>query len=104
MPAVALDREGYLRDLRAWSEQVATDLAEREGMDLTDAHWELIWLVRAFFKRFEVSPEMRVLVKQVRNQLGEDKGNSIYLMHTFGQSPAKMLAKIAGLPRPTNCL
>jgi tRNA 2-thiouridine synthesizing protein E len=47
---------------------------------------------------------MRPLVKQVREQLGEDKANSIYLMQLFPGSPAKLLAKIAGLPRPTNCL
>jgi tRNA 2-thiouridine synthesizing protein E len=47
---------------------------------------------------------MRPLVKLVKEQLGEDCGSSVYLMGLFGGSPAKTAAKIAGLPRPTNCL
>lgn len=99
-----MDKEGFLRDLSQWNESVARELAAREGIDLTDAHWELIYLVRAFYERYEVSPAMRPLVKQVRERLGVEKGSSIYIMQLFPGSPAKLLAKIAGLPRPTNCL
>ena len=104
MDTLARDNEGYLRHLEDWSEAVATRLAAAEQIALTPAHWELIELVRDFYKEFEVSPEMRVLVRQVRKHLGADKGNSIYLMRLFGGSPATLLAKVAGLPRPTNCL
>ncbi|NIP15594.1 MAG: TusE/DsrC/DsvC family sulfur relay protein [Pseudomonadales bacterium] len=98
------DREGYLVDLADWSEAVAEQLAASEGISLTDEHWALIKMIRAFYETFEVSPAMRVLVKHTREQLGEKKGNSIYLLKLFPGSPAKLLAKIAGLPRPTNCL
>jgi tRNA 2-thiouridine synthesizing protein E len=100
----ARDKEGYLLDLQQWSEALATQLAEEEGISLTGEHWELIRLIRSFHATYEVSPAMRVLVKQVRRELGEDKGNSVYLLQLFPGSPAKILAKIAGLPRPTNCL
>lgn len=99
-----LDKEGYLLNLGDWNETNATVLAASEQIELTDAHWELIHLVRRFYSQFEVSPAMRPLIKQVREQLGQDKANSIYLMTLFPGSPAKLLAKIAGLPRPTNCL
>ena len=102
--AATLDKDGYLENLEEWNETVARLLAGAEEIVLDESHWELIHLVRAFYARFEVSPAMRPLVKQVREQLGEDKGNSIYLMSQFPGSPAKLLAKIAGLPRPTNCL
>lgn len=102
--AATLDKDGYLVNLADWNETVAGQLAGAEEIVLDESHWELIRLVRAFYARFEVSPAMRPLVKQVREQLGEDKGNSIYLMSLFPGSPAKLLAKIAGLPRPTNCL
>jgi len=100
----ALDNDGYLQDLDCWDESVALELAAAEGVELTDAHWQLIELVREFYQRFEVSPAMRPLVKQVRERFGKEVGNSIYLMQLFPGSPAKLLAKIAGLPRPTNCL
>lgn len=99
-----LDKEGYLTALSDWNEAVARQLAQGERIDLLAEHWTLIHLVRAFYKKFEVAPAMRPLVKQVREQLGAEKGTSIYLLKLFPGSPARLLAKIAGLPRPTNCL
>ena len=98
------DKEGYLSYLDEWSTEVASMLAERENIALGDEHWQLIHLIRRFYERFEVSPAMRVLVKQVREEFGAEKGNSIYRLKLFPGSPAKLLAKIAGLPRPSNCL
>ena len=100
----ARDKEGYLLDRSEWNEAVAEALAREEGIDLGAEHWELIRLIQQFYRAYQVSPVMRVLVKQVRQQLGEEKGNSIYLLRLFPGSPAKVLAKVAGLPRPVNCL
>lgn len=98
------DKEGYLLNLDTWNEQVAEALAHEEGIELSAEHWALIELIRDFYRSYEVSPAMRVLVKHTRERLGEDKGNSLYLLQLFPGSPAKVLAKIAGLPRPTHCL
>ena len=98
------DREGYLLRLEDWDPSVAELLAREEGIELTAEHWELVHLIRDFYRTFEVSPAMRVLVKHTREALGEDKGNSIHLLSLFPGSPARLLAKVAGLPRPTNCL
>ena len=101
---LALDKEGYLEELSAWDESVAEALAQRDDITLTAAHWEILNLLRDFYQRFEHSPPMRVLVKSVKQALGEEKGNSIYLLQLFPGSPAKLAARIAGLPRPTHCL
>lgn len=101
---IALDKEGYLENLADWNEAVATALAAKDQIQLTDAHWEILFLLRDFYKKFEHSPPMRVLVKAVKQTLGEEKGNSIYLLQLFPGSPAKLAARIAGLPRPTHCL
>jgi tRNA 2-thiouridine synthesizing protein E len=100
----ATDKEGFLIDPSTWSPATAEWLAAREGIALTEAHWTLIALIRAFYEAREVSPPMRVLVKLVRDQIGEECGNSLYLLKLFPGSPAKLLAKVAGLPRPSNCL
>ena len=98
------DKEGFLLDLNEWNRDVAHRLAATEGLVLADSHWQIIDLLRDFFERTETSPAMRPLVKLVKEQLGEGCGSSVYLMGLFGGSPAKTAAKIAGLPRPTNCL
>jgi tRNA 2-thiouridine synthesizing protein E len=73
-------------------------------MRLTPAHWEVLLVLRAYYQRFDSSPAMRPLVKWVAQQLGPDKGKSIYLLSLFPGSPAKLGSKIAGLPKPDNCL
>ena len=98
------DKEGYLRNLADWTPEVARAVAHEDGIELDERHYPLIELVRTYYQDKEVSPAMRVLVRLARQALGPDIGNSIYLMQLFGESPAKQLARIAGLPRPTNCL
>lgn len=104
MTSLRYDKEGFLRDLSEWTPAVAEDIAAREGLRLTDAHWEIIELLREFYRRYEASPANRALVKFVARELGTDKGRSIYLMSLFPGSPAKLGSKIAGLPKPDNCL
>ncbi|HSP31561.1 MAG TPA: TusE/DsrC/DsvC family sulfur relay protein [Halomonas sp.] len=99
-----LDPEGYLVNQSEWSESVAKLMAEEEGLPLTPEHWEIIAVVREFYRRYEMAPAMRALVKATKNALGEEKGRSIYLMQLFPGSPAKRIARLAGLPKPTNCL
>ncbi|OWL90480.1 sulfurtransferase TusE [Halopseudomonas aestusnigri] len=101
---IAVDKEGFLVSLDDWSEAVAHELARREGIELTPAHMEVILLLRRFYQTFQLSPAMRALVKFVGQELGKDKGNSMYLLTLFPGSPAKLGSKIAGLPKPENCL
>jgi len=102
--SIELDREGFLLDLNDWSEAVAEALAANEGLTLTPDHFEVIHALRRFHAQFQLSPAMRPLVKYIGQQLGADKGNSMYLLKLFPGSPAKLASKIAGLPKPDNCL
>jgi tRNA 2-thiouridine synthesizing protein E len=101
---IITDAEGYLLNLADWNPHVAELIAENEGLVLTQAHWEIIELIRRFYAEFDLSPAMRPLVKYTTHHLGPDKGKSIYLLSLFPGSPPKVAAKIAGLPRPVNCL
>lgn len=101
---LATDKDGYLVHLSDWNPSVAEALAAAENIQLSSAHWEIIDLLREFYREFELSPAMRALVKQTAIKLGEEKGRSIYLLQLFPPSPAKIASKIAGLPRPANCL
>lgn len=98
------NNEGFLLHAADWNREVAVILAEREGITLGVAHWEILELLRDYYARYDSSPAMRALVKYTRQQLGDDKGNSIYLLTLFPGSPAKIGSKIAGLPKPANCL
>lgn len=101
---IATDSEGYLLDLNQWCPEVALAIAEQENLTLTDAHWEVIHFVRAFYQEYKTSPAIRMLVKAMAQKLGEEKGNSRYLQRLFPDGPAKQATKLAGLPKPAKCL
>lgn len=102
--SVDLDDEGYLYEVSQWSPEVASFLAKELDITLTEAHWEILYLLRDFYHQYQISPAMRPFVKAVGLKLGKDKGRSIYLMQLFPGSPAKVAALLAGLPKPENCL
>ncbi|MEG0858393.1 MAG: TusE/DsrC/DsvC family sulfur relay protein [Pseudomonas sp.] len=101
---IALDKDGYLVELGDWSDEVATALAAHERLELTPEHWEVLTLLRAFYQEFELSPATRPLIKYTALKLGPEKGNSMHLNRLFKGTPAKLAAKLAGLPKPTNCI
>ena len=98
------DNSGYLLNSAQWNEDVARAIAQLEKIDLTDAHWEVIYLVRDFYQEYNTSPAIRMLVKAMAEKLGADKGNSRYLQRLFPDGPAKQATKLAGLPKPAKCL
>ena len=97
------DKEGFLRDLNDWSEAVAVELAEVDAITLTDDHWEIIHLVRDYYETYRLFPQNRVLVKRIGRAFGREKGTSIHLMTLFSGKPARVIARVAGLPKPPNC-
>lgn len=101
---IAVDGEGYLKDRDDWSEALAEQIAHGEGIALSEAHWEVVRFVRAFYLEYNTSPAIRMLVKAMAQKYGEEKGNSRYLFRLFPDGPAKQATKIAGLPKPAKCL
>jgi tRNA 2-thiouridine synthesizing protein E len=98
------DDKGFLKDWQAWTPELAEQIAQVEGISLTEAHWEIILLLREYYAAYEASPANRALVNYVKRHHGAEKGNSIYLMSLFPESPARRGSRIAGLPKPKNCL
>ncbi|WP_168171391.1 TusE/DsrC/DsvC family sulfur relay protein [Lacimicrobium sp. SS2-24] len=101
---IELDKAGYLKHHQDWNDDLARLLAEREGISMTEAHWEVVYFVRNFYLEFNTSPAIRALVKAMAAKFGPEKGNSRYLHRLFPDGPAKQATKLAGLPKPAKCL
>jgi len=95
---VELNPEGFFVHPEQWTEEMAPELARREGIDpLTDAHWTVIRFMRAEYLEKGTGPTVRVL--------GKTSGVSIKeLYQLFPKGPAKTAAKIAGIPKPRGCI
>lgn len=101
---IETDAQGYLLHLEDWSEALAEQIAATEGIALSEAHWEVVLFVRAFYQEYKTSPAIRALVKAMEQKYGVEKGSSRYLFRLFPKGPAKQATKIAGLPKPAKCL
>lgn len=101
---LGLDSRGYLLDSQLWDERVATAMASADALQLTEAHWQIIHLLREYYAAFEVAPPMRLLVKEVGQRLGPEAASSRYLYRLFPDGPAKQACRYAGLPKPVSCI
>jgi len=99
-----LDEDGYLTEWELWSEEVANAFAEKDGVALTDEHWEIINFLRDYYQEYQIAPAIRALVKEVKSKFGAEKGNLKYVYKLFPGGPAKQACKYAGLPKPTGCV
>lgn len=97
------DRHGYLKRREDWDRALAAELADEEGLVLDTRHFEIIALLRSYHAEYDASPATRILTRLVREQLGTEKGSSIYLMKLFPGGAVKQGCKVAGLPRPSQC-
>ena len=100
--ALVLNAEGFLRDFETWTNNWAEEIALEESIELTDAHWQCIDIVRRFYARTGVAPANRPLITLLEREGGPV--GSIALMRLLGGRAARTLARVAGLPRPENCL
>lgn len=101
---IATTDQGFLQDLQDWDESVAAELARLEHIELTGAHWEVLWAIRDYYLAYKHLPNARGFAKIIAKALGEDKGKSRYLQVLFPQGPLKFACKLAGLPKPPTCL
>lgn len=96
--------KGNLANLDDWSEPLAEFMARQEGITLTPAHWEIIHFMRQFYFKYGITPMVRLLMKNMRNELGASKGSDEYLYKLFPGGPSRQGSRIAGLPEPQGCI
>lgn len=96
--------QGNLINLDDWSEPLAEVLAEREGITLTPAHWEVIRFLRKFYFEYGIAPMVKLLMKHMQQQLGEEKSSRDFLYSLFPGGPARQGSLIGGLPEPQGCI
>ncbi|MBI4826707.1 MAG: TusE/DsrC/DsvC family sulfur relay protein [Nitrospirae bacterium] len=99
-----VDDDGYLIDWQEWTEGVATNMAKEDGLELTEAHWEVIRFLREYFEKFQIAPMIKILTKELAKKYGKEKGNTKYLYELYPAGPAKQACRYAGLPKPTGCV
>ena len=95
---VDVDTEGFLTDPEQWNEDLARSIAEENGIsNLTDRHWLVVNFMRERYLASGNAPSIR--------SLGKESGVAIKeLYQLFPKGPAKLAAKIGGIPKPKGCI
>jgi tRNA 2-thiouridine synthesizing protein E len=95
---VDLDEDGFFVDPRQWQPEMAPEIARKDGIaELTDRHWQVVKVMRHEYEEKGTGPNVRAL--------GKISGVSIKeLYELFPKGPAKLAAKIAGIPKPRGCI
>lgn len=96
--AVDVDAEGFLVDAQQWNEQIAEGIARENGVgELTPRHWLVVRFMRDRYLETGNAPSIRALGKESGVQVKE-------LYELFPKGPAKLAAKIGGVPKPRGCI
>ena len=96
--SIDVDAEGFFQKPEQWTEDLALEIARENGLpDLTDRHWLVIHYMRDTYLKTGAAPTIRTL--------GKDSGVPVKeLYHLFPKGPAKLAAKIGGIPKPKGCI
>ena len=95
---VDVDGEGFLTNPEQWNEQLAQAIAAENGVpELTDRHWLVVKFMRERYLASGTAPSIR--------SLGKESGAPVKeLYQLFPKGPAKLAAKIGGIPKPKGCI
>lgn len=99
-----LDQDGHLIDYTIWNEAVAQELASTLDLDLTVWHFEILQAVRQFYQQFGHSPATRPLIKFLMKTVSSDVDNALLQERFKTGLVARHLSRLAGVPKPANCL
>jgi TusE/DsrC/DsvC family sulfur relay protein len=95
--SVDVDAEGFLTDPEQWNEQIAEAIAAENGIELTERHWLVVRFMRERYLATGNAPSIR--------SLGKESGVPVKeLYQLFPKGPAKLAAKIGGIPKPRGCI
>jgi dissimilatory sulfite reductase related protein len=95
---VRIDEEGFLEDPTEWSEAIAEQIARDNGIGhLTDRHWQVVRFMRTTYLDTGSAPSIRTLGKASGVPIKE-------LYQLFPKGPAKLAAKVGGIPKPRGCI
>ena len=98
LPAVERDTEGFFVHPEQWNEAMIPDLARREDIDpLTEQHRKVIRFMRQEYLEKGTGPAVRALSKLSGIPIKE-------LYQLFPRGPAKVAARVAGIPKPRGCI
>lgn len=86
-----------------WTKKKAQEIAKNLNIQLTTEHWQIILIMQKFYKKYNLTPTTHMLILMMKKKYNITF-NSQKLFILFSSNAIKNASKIAGLPKPNNCL
>lgn len=93
-----LTADGRLKHPDDWSEEIAEALAKADGLVLTREHWDVIKVMRAYYKEYNIPPIRKLLKKALAERFSPERAQDDYLHGLFPNDAMVQGTRIAGLP------
>jgi tRNA 2-thiouridine synthesizing protein E len=90
---------GNLIDLEPWTEELAIEMARRDGLELTDAHLGIIRYLRDCYADHGGTVNARMLMNSLEEEFA-GMGGHRFLYSLFPLGPIAQASHYAGLPIP----
>jgi tRNA 2-thiouridine synthesizing protein E len=88
-------------ELRDWNETQARNIASEAGIELTDAHMQVVQSLREHYREHGQTQSARQLSEMLYDAFASQGGKK-YLYNLFPKGPVKQGMHIAGLPAPAH--
>lgn len=101
--SIETDVQGFLQHIDEWSEEFAREQAEKDGIQLFNDHWELIYYFREYYEENMCSPTMHTLIRDLGAKNKHFHDQKAYEKHIYGlfpKDPVHEVCKLSGLPLP----
>jgi len=95
---VTVNDEGFFENPGQWREEMVPELAREAGIEaLTEEHRQVVKHMRHQYEQNGTGPNVRALARTSGVSIKE-------LYQLFPKGPAKLAARIAGIPKPRGCI
>jgi tRNA 2-thiouridine synthesizing protein E len=95
---VELRADGRLAHSADWSPELAVELAAKDGLTLSDKHWDIINIMREYYNEYNISPILKLLRREVAKKLGAERALDESLYALFPNGVQHQGSRIAGIP------
>lgn len=94
--AVKVNADGYFEDPEQWNKDMAVEMANEHGIQLTHKHFAVLEFLRSKYLAGE-----QLTIRKIGTS-GITDIKEFYQL--FPGGPLKISSKLAGIPKPTSCV
>jgi len=95
---VELRADGYLKNMNDWTPDLAERIALKEGLTLTEQHWDVLNIMREYYAEYNTSPILKLLRRELARQYGKERATQESLDELFPNGVQSQGSRLAGIP------